>query len=488
MASPDHLHKLIASLSKNEKGYFRKMSTGLGQQANNYIRLFDAIRKQKAYDEAALKKKFAGQKFVRNFSMAKSYLTDAILRSLRNYYAAEDPQKYTGELIDNVRICFEKGLYDTGLSSLKKGKAIALKNDLFYQYLILLDFEINRHNHFQLDASAYIAEKTKVLDYLRVNHELATLSARILSISLRYRNSRTDEEAYEVNAILEACLHYDRADQPLVNRHKARETIANCYAINGQRDKAYQVKYETLAIYENLPDQIRARPVNYLKLLSNVLALAAETQPVKTFNTLYTSIPQRLSYCPGSAQLKQEITVRFGLVYYLKNNNEKQAIEFAETNRRFITQSSAIAEGRRLELYFMIASACHTLGNLAQAMRWLRLLTEHPALYKKEWLRKASMLHELFLFYDQGKTDLLENRLYAIERNKAGQQKLLPFEKNLFEFLRNVVILQPIHVKKSFALMHEEMQQVLHDPKQRNQIMRTDLMQWLAKHAEIKKD
>ena len=55
----DQLHKLIKSLSKPEKRYFKVFSSRhiIGDE-NNYQTLFDAIDKQEEYDEEKLMKKF----------------------------------------------------------------------------------------------------------------------------------------------------------------------------------------------------------------------------------------------------------------------------------------------------------------------------------------------------------------------------------------------------------------------------------------------
>lgn len=483
MAANDQLHKLINSLTKNEKGYFRKVSNSLGQQENNYLKLFDAIQAQESYDEAALKKKFASQKFVRNFSMAKIYLTDAILRSLRNYYAADDPQKHTGELIDNVRICFEKGLYEMGAVSLRKGKSIAKRHDFFQQYLVLLDYEVVYLNHFQQDTALTILEKQKVLQYLQTNHELATMSGQVLSLSLRYRNSRSPEEEKQIQEILEICRRHDHELQPLLNRHIARETIANCHSFNGQRDLAFKVKQETLLIYEASPDLIAARQNRYLKLLGNVLALAAESQPLAVFNAMYESLPERLNRHSGMNELKKEMEVRFGLTYYLLNDKPAEAAAFGESHRQFIVHAPTLAEGRKLEMSNLICSAYFCSDQPRQSLRWLRLILDHPAIQQKTWMKKSGKLLELLLFYELGKTDLLDSRLHAIYRNKDQVRELLPYEISLHEFLKNVSVLQSNQKRRAFQYFLEELQLYMNDPKQLRMINRTDLPFWVKKNA-----
>ena len=81
--SANHLHQLIKSLSAPEKGYIKKhaMLHVIGGQ-NKYIKIFDAIDKQKVYDEKEIIRKFKGEPTLNNFAVAKNYLFKFILKSL----------------------------------------------------------------------------------------------------------------------------------------------------------------------------------------------------------------------------------------------------------------------------------------------------------------------------------------------------------------------------------------------------------------------
>ena len=84
--SANHLHQLIKSLSAPEKGYIKKhaMLHVIGSQ-NKYIKIFDAIDKQKVYDEKEIIRKFKGEPTLNNFAVAKNYLFKFILKSLESY-------------------------------------------------------------------------------------------------------------------------------------------------------------------------------------------------------------------------------------------------------------------------------------------------------------------------------------------------------------------------------------------------------------------
>ena len=83
MKRNDSLFRLIRSLSKSEKRFFKIYSERhvIGDQ-NNYVALFDTIDRQKSYNEEAIIKKFADRKFARRLPVAKNYLYELILKSM----------------------------------------------------------------------------------------------------------------------------------------------------------------------------------------------------------------------------------------------------------------------------------------------------------------------------------------------------------------------------------------------------------------------
>src|SRR5690606_33276142 len=108
----DNLFKLIKSLNKPEKRYFKVFSSRIsGNEKSNYAILFDAIDKQKEYDEAAILKRFKKEAFIKSFSITKSRLYDAILRSLDAYHGNSSTEAQLKKLLHCVEILYKKALY-----------------------------------------------------------------------------------------------------------------------------------------------------------------------------------------------------------------------------------------------------------------------------------------------------------------------------------------------------------------------------------------
>ena len=107
----DNLHRLIKSLTKPEKRYFKVFSSRhvIGDN-KNYIILFDAIDKQIEYDEEKLFLKFKDKMFTNRFSISKNRLYTAILKSLDSFHSSSSTEAQLQRQLHSVEILYHKQL------------------------------------------------------------------------------------------------------------------------------------------------------------------------------------------------------------------------------------------------------------------------------------------------------------------------------------------------------------------------------------------
>ncbi len=83
----DDLFLLVKSLTKNEKGYFKKLYAAFETgKDKDFLLLFDLLDEAGEYDEVALKKKLGRESKQLNFAVLKNYLTEKILQALRMFH------------------------------------------------------------------------------------------------------------------------------------------------------------------------------------------------------------------------------------------------------------------------------------------------------------------------------------------------------------------------------------------------------------------
>lgn len=119
----DPLHKLIVSLSQNEKTYFKKAARSF-KGGTQFLDLFDAILAQKEYNEPELKKAFDHK----HFAQYKKHLFDKLLSALRAYHSSHSVEAKINSNIQNFEILRTKGMNVAAKKALMKAKKLAEKN------------------------------------------------------------------------------------------------------------------------------------------------------------------------------------------------------------------------------------------------------------------------------------------------------------------------------------------------------------------------
>jgi hypothetical protein len=88
------LYDLIQALTQTEKRYVKQeLKRHVLGDVNQSELLFDAVAGQERYNEASIKKRFAGHGFVRRLPEAKRELVLVILRAMRQYHAERTPMR-----------------------------------------------------------------------------------------------------------------------------------------------------------------------------------------------------------------------------------------------------------------------------------------------------------------------------------------------------------------------------------------------------------
>lgn len=117
------LHELILSMSKHEKRHFKLISKAFQRESGTiYLQLFEAISKQRHYDEAILKKAFADRLNNNRFSVAKNYLYHHLLKALNNLHNRESIHRKIRLALDFVQLLHQRELYSQAEKQLKKAE------------------------------------------------------------------------------------------------------------------------------------------------------------------------------------------------------------------------------------------------------------------------------------------------------------------------------------------------------------------------------
>jgi hypothetical protein len=138
LKSKEDLFHLIKALSRSEKRYFTLDAQKSGKKESKYLELFQAINEEEDYDESALRNQFGA-----GLASDKTYLYEAILRSMRDYHSARSLSARLKEWMLDARFLYERGLFEQSEQRLLDALELAVLLD---DRLTLLEINI-QHRH-----------------------------------------------------------------------------------------------------------------------------------------------------------------------------------------------------------------------------------------------------------------------------------------------------------------------------------------------------
>lgn len=369
MASSD-LHLLIQSLSKSEKRYFRLYCARKAGDGN-YMKLFDAIGRQREYDEAAIRKRFARHTFVRQLHVTKHYLRNLILQSLRDYHAGISSDARLKDILRNAEILFHKELYTHCRKELDRAERIATKYELLPG---MIDVQTWKRRLTQaLHPHAYdtfldtLQQQRGAIDTLRSTNE-----AWRLAIQVSQSMTRSRQEVGVRNVALkpkpdmtleETVLHYNT--QYLLDLR------------SDQNDTAEHQLSNLIAHLEADPARLTEDAGLYVSTVNNLVSFLVFQQRHKEAVHLIQkakSVYDALKITASNRTLLKQIlrTYNIELEIYRSELNVTGRDAFVKTTETFvIANQQKIPHDYLISFWFQLASVNFAAQDLERSLEWI---------------------------------------------------------------------------------------------------------------------
>ena len=140
-AKSDQLFNLIKALSKGEKRFFKLYASRLNSSEDKkFVLLFDAIEKQKEFDEDKILVKLNSFD-PKQFSNLKAHLYQQVLKCVKLCNSSNLENIKITELLDYALILYNKCLYKECVKMIDKAKRMAIENDRSVLLLEILELE-----------------------------------------------------------------------------------------------------------------------------------------------------------------------------------------------------------------------------------------------------------------------------------------------------------------------------------------------------------
>lgn len=286
MKKNDRLFDLIRTLTKNEKGYFKKISLASSQKedSNQYIKLFDAIDRQKEYDEDPLIDAFSKGNKKFNFSAAKNFLYDRILTSLESYHAARVPGEIRSYM-NQVEILMQKLLHQQAEKLLEKAEQLAEKfqmDELMPDILLkrILLWKVRKYDGISRE------EIETMIGKLQQHMKYVGQHADVYHFQFLYDKSFTSkgalsnkEDLKAFDSLLDTIEHSDIPDSGSFPVQASYLLLMHSmYMFCNKAEKGYQANLKLMEMFDNNPVQILHRRNQYHHTLARIVESQAGLQ------------------------------------------------------------------------------------------------------------------------------------------------------------------------------------------------------------------
>lgn len=438
------LFQLIHSLDEAERRYFRlhsQLHVRSGQ--NNYTRLFDAILEQKVFDEAVLKAQFEGEALLNQFSVAKNYLTNAIMRALRAYHHNNNLDMQLRELLDFADISEQKGLFDATRRYLHKANNLALAHEKFPQ---LIEIMVRELRLLKMDGKATrkadlenAYEKiAKTLAQLDNELQLRRLHDQIYTTLATQVELRKASELQMAKAVMASPL----LESPrLAGSWNAKIVYHYTHAYFGrlQGDVKAMKKHFGLmvALWESMPERIAEEGERYLKTIMGYLDACLMDEDTEHFEIELEKIKAFKAGTPRLKALAFRIPVHLELRYHLLTGQYEKGFRLAQEIEKGLRVHAAYISSEVRQYFIYNQIVLFFLGKqYTSCLKWSRKVLDEPLSAIREDIRTAVRVFSLIAHYENQEGEYLEYALRSAARSLKKEAESHQFELLVVEYLK----------------------------------------------------
>lgn len=490
------LFELIHSLSSSEKRYFKVFATKTSSSTSNkYLLLFNAIEKQKKYEEEALKNLIYNGEAIksRKFSELKNYLYELILKSLQSFDEKTSVDFKLKSMLNNVRVLAKRSLYTHCKDILNKIKKIAYQYDKFLVMLEVLYWEKqlayteSNISFLNENLEKINQEEQRLLQIITQERQYWTIFFHLLISLKKDAIARSDDKVSELERIMQSDW---LLEENFPDFHMAQILYHRIYGIyyssTREYEKYYQRNNELIALIESEPIRLKEDVSMYISVITNQIFSCGMLRK-------YEEVDSNLKRLRAVKPITHDDKYKIFLHYYLNKmvlcsengafqegvkliqEREKQRLEFKKAlfniNYSFIYSY----------LYF-------GAEQYEEALEWLNQLIDYKGKIQRQDLQSVARIVRIIIHYELKNTFFLEYLLRSTYRYLRSRNRLYQFEKRILKFIqRSRNILTRKELKEEFIKLRDDFQKIQENPKEAPMLRYFDFITWLDSKIENRK-
>ncbi|HEY0030447.1 MAG TPA: hypothetical protein VGC65_06795 [Bacteroidia bacterium] len=449
----ENLFQLIKSLNKSEKRYFSLYASRhtLGEK-NNYAILFEAIDKQKEYDELAILKQFKKEAFINKFSITKARLYDTVLDSLTAFHSKSSIDAQLKRDLHCAEILYKKTLYEQCAKMLVSTKKVAKRYERHSSLLEISLWEkklIETENYSGKkdgDILQLLEEDKLINEKIGNFNEYWNIKSRFFTILNKQGKVRNAEELLRFKKIIDNTL--------LKGEHKALSTetrylfyhIYSAYYFGiGEYEKSYDNLVKNVQLIELNPDIFKEEPNIYFSVLTNEIYVGSQ---LKKYNEVFASLKKMRSTVLLFENGKNEdleiklfsSATSIELSIYLQTGEFEKGLELApKIEEKLAKYPGKFTKLRESYFYFNMAAIHFGAEKYSLALKWINKLLNSPNFEESENIYCFAQIMNLIIHIELKHDDFVPHAFKNVYRYLSSRNKVYKFETVFMDFIGKIL-------------------------------------------------
>ncbi|HKZ37538.1 MAG TPA: hypothetical protein VJ184_07815, partial [Chryseolinea sp.] len=435
------------------KRYFRIYAAMSGRDVN-YLQLFDVIEGQKEYDEEEIRKKLKGKKFLSQLHVTKIYLTELILKALKNYHSDTSVHSKLLDLLKDIELLFDKELYDLCYYKIEKAENLAGK----YEKLSLLAEVF----FWKRKLALAVSDHRKDIHSLLLKEKEAIEQMHVLNTywqhTINLGNLINDDDNF-LRGLTKTKKNIAYALQAQVLHY---HILYGLHFIKGDIKKAEKHISELIKLLEKYPDRIKEDPHPYVTALGNKIGLYLSGKRWDEIPALIYKIRE----VPSKYKLKNEsrFTVRLWLrmfnveleMYRDSRQLEKGIVLMDEIQQFIEKRRKAIPADYILLLYYQFANIFFLKKEYLKSLRWLNEIINSNFGNIREDIQSYTRILNLIVHFELNNIIVLRYALDSCRRFLKKKRTEINSGKKLLNLFSKLSHAYPEEYQGIFKKAHTE--------------------------------
>ncbi|MCC7379140.1 MAG: hypothetical protein IT255_07265 [Chitinophagaceae bacterium] len=312
----EKLFSVISSMDKHEKRYFKTHS----YKNSDLLNLFDAINKQKIYNENKLKKVFRNNPVFVNFKVLKSNLLKVLIKSLSDYHSSISVDSKLLNLLQQAEVFEKKNLIEIAEDFLGKAEKIAADNDRHNYLLMIVYFKtkLSRATSLMPKLEYYLnTESVKEDTYLKTVKTNIAYQRLFIKSHIIYNLSslKSKENLQAAKSLIKSPLLRENnkpSDFYSLNQYYQLHFFYSMYT-NKWSSRVYIQQKEWISYLEEDKEKLPIRALTYIGSLVNLMVVQYKLNKNEEFENSFGK--SKLFFESLSPKIRSEAIVSNFAVY-----------------------------------------------------------------------------------------------------------------------------------------------------------------------------